>query len=411
MIQYTRLYITLLLFFVCACSTEAPQRTGTVDQTTPFALLPATYTNISFQNTLTDTEELNVFKYRNYYDGGGVGLGDFNQDGWLDIYLTANQTENKLYLNKGNFWFEDITRSAGVAGRRKWSTGVSIADVNGDGLLDIYVCNSGDVKGDSKANELFINLGNQADGTPRFEDQAARYGLADTGYSTHASFFDYDHDGDLDVYLMNNTSRPISSFTDRQIREERHETGGDKLFRNDEGRFVDVSEEAGIWGSEIGFGLAVTVGDVNNDGWQDVYISNDFFERDYLYINQQNGTFQDELEDWMPYISQSSMGADMADVNNDGFLDLYVTDMLPEDDNRLKTTSTFDRWTPYQNGLAEGFYHQLMRNMLHVNNQNNSFSEIGLMAGGCAHRLELEPANCRLRYGWVVRYLCHQWHL
>ena len=372
--------ICIILLGLSGCASEA-ERSGSVDRSTFFAILPPSYTNIQFQNRLTDTDDFNVFTYRNYYDGGGVGLGDFNGDGMLDVYFTANQTPNRLYLNEGDFWFEDVTREAGVGGRQKWATGVAVADVNGDGLLDIYVCNSGDVEGDSRENELFVNQGVREDGTPYFDEQAAAYGLADAGYATHAAFFDYDNDGDLDLYLMNNTSRPISSFTDRQIRHVRHETGGDKLFENTGGTFEDVSEKAGIYGSEIGFGLGVTVGDVNNDGWLDIYISNDFFERDYLYMNQQDGTFRDELASWMPYISQSSMGADIADIDNDGYLDLYVTDMLPDNNKRLKTTSTFDSWQAYQNGLKEDLYHQFMRNMLHLNSQGNTFSEVGLLAG------------------------------
>ena len=349
-----------------------------------FTQLPAAYTRIDFENRLTDTDKFNVFTYRNYYDGGGVGLADLNNDGLLDVYFTANRLDNRLYLNRGDFLFEDVTDKAGVAGRHKWATGVSIADVNGDGLLDIYVCNSGDVQGDDRANELFINQGVDADGVPRFEEQAADFGLADQSYSTHAAFFDYDKDDDLDLYLMNNTSRPLSEFTVQNVRHVRHDGGGDRLYRNDGQTFTDVSEAAGIYGSEIGFGLGVTVGDVDDDGWLDVYISNDFFERDYLYLNNRDGTFREAIKDGMRHISLSSMGADMADVNNDGLPEIYVTDMLPEADRRLKTTSTFDSWRTYQNGLDNDFYHQFMRNMLHLNNGDGAFSEIGLIAGVAA---------------------------
>ncbi len=349
-----------------------------------FTSLPPAFTRIDFENRLTDTPKFNVFTYRNYYDGGGVGLADLNNDGLLDVYLTANQLPNRLYLNKGDLLFEDVTQQAGVAGEHKWATGVSIADVNGDGLLDIYVSNSGDVPGDDRANELFINQGLDSDGVPRFEEQAAAYGIADRSHSTHAAFFDYDKDGDLDLYLMNNTSRPLSTFTVQNIRDTRHEGGGDKLYRNEGDTFVDVSAAAGIYGSEIGFGLGVTVGDVNNDGWLDIYISNDFFERDYLYLNNQDGTFRETIEEAMRHISLSSMGADMADVNNDGFAEIYVTEMLPDDDRRLKTTSTFDTWRTYQNGIDNGFYRQFMRNMLHRNNGDGTFSEIGQIAGVAA---------------------------
>ncbi len=387
----SRILVPLLAVLLAGCAQQDAARPDVAVETL-FTQLPTAYTRIDFENRLTDTPKFNVFTYRNYYDGGGVGLADLNNDGLLDVYFTANLTPNKLYLNKGDFLFEDVTGKAGVAGRHKWSTGVSIADVNGDGLLDIYVSNSGDVPGDDRANELFINQGPDSDGVPRFREQAAGYGLADKSHSTHAAFFDYDKDGDLDCYLMNNTSRPLSSFTVQNIRDERHEGGGDKLYRNDTGSgsgtgsvvFTDVSEEAGIYGSEIGFGLGVTVGDVDGDGWLDIYISNDFFERDYLYINNQDGTFREEVEARMRHISLSSMGADMADINNDGFAEIYVTDMLPDTDRRLKMTSTFDSWRTYQNGIKNGFYHQFMRNMLHRNNGNGTFSEIGLIAGVAA---------------------------
>ena len=348
---------------------------------TLFSRLPASATGIDFENRLVDTEEVNVFTYRNYYNGGGVGIGDVNGDSLPDIYLTANQQPNKLFLNRGDFRFEDVTEKAGVGGERAWSTGVSVVDINGDGRLDLYVSNAGNYQGDDRANELFINQGTGADGVPTFTEEAAAYGLADEGTSTHAAFFDYDRDGDLDVYVLNNSFRPVSSFGLRNIRHERHEGGGDKLYRNDDGRFTDVSEEAGIYGSEIGFGLGVTVGDVDRDGWPDVYVSNDFFERDYLYLNQHDGTFREVNAEAMPYLSLSSMGADMADLNGDGYPEIFVTDMLPESDERLKTTSTYEGWNVYQAKLKSDYGHQFMRNMLHLNRADGTFSEIGQIAG------------------------------
>ncbi|MFT6722805.1 MAG: hypothetical protein ACJA1V_000869, partial [Flavobacteriaceae bacterium] len=277
---------------------------------------------LDFENELVFSNEFNVYTYRNFYNGGGVAIGDINNDGLADIYLTANQKSNQLFLNKGNFTFENITESAGVKGNKAWSTGVSMVDINADGLLDIYVCNSGDVQGDSKQNELFINQGNNS-----FIESAEAFGLADQGFSTHASFFDYDKDGDLDVYLLNNSYQAIGSFDlRRNERPKRDVLGGDKLLENQEGVFVDVSEKAGIYGSVIGFGLGVTVGDVNNDGWEDIYVSNDFFERDYLYINNQNGTFKESLTESINSISGASMGADMADINNDQKADIFVTE-------------------------------------------------------------------------------------
>jgi hypothetical protein len=252
-----------------------------------------------------------------------------------------------------------------------------MVDINADGWLDIYVCNSGDVGGDNKQNELFIN---QQDGT--FKEMAADYGIDDKGYSTHAAFFDYDKDGDLDMYLLNNSYRAISSFNPKiNIRNKRDEVGGDKLFRNDGESFTDVSESAGIYGSEIGFGLGVTVGDIDQDGWDDIYISNDFFEKDYIYMNNGDGTFQEDLENQMASISVASMGADMADLNNDGFSEIFVTEMLPSDEKRIKTKTTFENWDKYVSNIENGYYHQFTRNMLHLNNGDQSFTEVGRFAG------------------------------
>ncbi len=343
-----------------------------------FQQLPSFKTNVDFNNKLIYSEDFNIFTYRNYYNGGGVGLGDINNDGLLDIYFTSNLNKNKLYLNKGNFEFEDITEKANVGGEKSWSTGVSLTDINGDGYLDIYVSNSGDIKGDNKQNELFINNGNLT-----FTEKAEEYGLNDKGYSTHAAFFDYDNDGDLDCYLLNNSYKGGFRITSigKDQRPVRDSVGGDKFFRNENGIFKDISEEAGIYGSVIGFGLGVTVGDVNNDGWMDIYVSNDFFERDYLYINQKNGTFSEELENQIRSISAASMGADMADINNDGKSDIFITDMLPEPDERIKTVTTFDSWDRHQLIKNSGYWNQFTRNTLQLNNGNKTFSEIGRLTG------------------------------
>ncbi len=363
------LYLLSFVVFVASCA-EA-------EKDFLFELKTAEETQISFENTLSFSNEFNVYTYRNFYNGGGVSIGDINNDGWSDIYLTSNQNQNKLYLNKGGFVFEDITDEAGVGGSRAWSTGVTMVDVNADGLLDIYVCNSGDVAGDNTQNELFINKG---DG--KFEEMAEAYGLADPGYSTHASFFDYDKDGDLDVYLLNNSYQAIGSFDlRRNERPKRDELGGDKLLENREGVFVDVSEKAGIYGSVIGFGLGVTVGDVNNDGWEDIYVSNDFFERDYLYINNQDGTFSEKLTESIGSISGASMGADMADIDNDGAADIFVTEMLPSEYERLKSVTTFENWDKYKYNVDNDYFHQFTRNTLQLNNTDGTFSEIGRLAG------------------------------
>lgn len=358
--------------WACGGQQEAAKK----DPNTLFKLLTPQQTGIDFQNTLTAQADLDVFRYRNFYNGGGVGIGDFNNDGLPDVYVTSNMGENKLYVNKGNWKFEDITRKAGVAGAKSWSTGVSIADVNGDGLLDIYVSNSGDVKGGNRGNELFINNGNLT-----FTDKAEEFGLADKGFTTHSAFFDYDKDGDLDCYILNNSFRPVSTLGYKNLRHQRDELGGHKLYRNDDGKFVDVSEGAGIYGSVIGFGLGVTVGDIDQDNWPDLYISNDFYERDYLYINNHDGTFTEQIEKYMGHLSMFSMGADLADINNDGCADIFSTDMLPEDDYRLKTLVAFETYDVYQLRLRNGYYHQFMRNMLHLNEGDGTFSEIGQLAG------------------------------
>jgi hypothetical protein len=345
--MFKHLYLPVVLLAVCsmACRQPTPEAGSSASQTKLFSLLPASETGIDFRNDLVYDRDFNIYRYRNFYNGGGAGIGDVNNDGLPDVFFSSNMGENRLYLNKGNWKFEDVTAKAGVAGKGSWSTGVAMADVNGDGRLDIYVCNSGISRSDekeehlfSRENELYINNG---DGT--FSEKAKEFGLADRGLSTHAAFFDYDKDGDLDAYILNNSFRAIGSFDLRKnLRFTRDSLGGHKLFRNDNGHFTDVSQEAGILGSIIAFGLGVTVGDTDMDGWQDIYVSNDFFERDYLYHNNGDGTFSEVLEKEMRHISAASMGADMADINNDARPDIFVTDMLPEPDRRLKTTTSFD---------------------------------------------------------------------
>ncbi len=362
----------------------------TKKEETLFETVPASETGIDFVNRSLDKKEFNIFNYRNFYNGGGVAIGDINNDGFADVFVTSNFEENKLYLNKGNvnevsFKFEDITKKAGIIEKKFWSTGATFADVNGDGLMDIYICNSG--SRDDRGNQLYINQGVK-NGIPTFKEQAKEYGLVDGGLSTHAAFFDYDRDGDLDMYLLNNSFTPIDKLGYTNIRNNRDKLGGDKLFRNDldnnakNGKpyFTDVSAEAGIYGSLIGFGLGITIGDVNNDNWLDIYISNDFYERDYLYINQKNGTFKEDLENQMQHISLSSMGADVADINNDGQADIFVTDMLPGDDIRLKTTSTNEGYDLFDFKLKQDYWYQYQRNMLHLNNGDGTFSEVAQMA-------------------------------
>jgi enediyne biosynthesis protein E4 len=345
-------------------------------------------TGINFTNTITNTKDFNIFSYRNFYNGGGAAIGDINNDGLADVFFTANMGSNKLYVNKGNWQFDDVSEKAGITETNKWSTGVVMVDINNDGWLDIYVCNAGFQKNMPQENALFINNHDLT-----FTDKAKEYGLADAGYTTHAAFFDYDLDGDLDCYILNNSFIPVNTLNYSNKRELRAEDwpvadflkgGGDHLMRNDAGKFTDVSKEAGIYGSLIGFGLGVTVGDVNNDGYPDIYVSNDFFERDYLYINKKNGTFTEELEQRMQHISHSSMGADMADVNNDGYPDIFVTEMLPGDDYRLKTTTAFESVDIQRLKVKSGFYNQFMQNTLQINNQNGEFVETAFYSGVAA---------------------------
>jgi enediyne biosynthesis protein E4 len=374
---FIRIIGWLIPLILCGCGKHPGERTGNQ----LFTLLPGSVTHAEFVNHLDYDEQLkkkfNIYTFRNFYNGGGVALGDVNNDGLPDIFMVSNTGPDALYLNKGNFEFEDISVQAGIQGKGHWSTGVSIADVNGDGWTDIYICNSGNLGGNDNRNKLYINNRNLT-----FSEKADEYGIGGTGNSTQGVFFDYDKDGDLDLYLLNNYSKAIGSFNlKKNQRLVRDSLGGDKLFRNDGNMFTDVSAEAGIYGSVIGFGLGVTVGDIDQDGWMDIYVSNDFFERDYLYINKHDGTFRETLTDMMPSISAASMGADMADINNDHYPEIFATDMVPEHNDRLKTKTTFDNWEGYKANADNGYYYQFTRNMLQLNNADGTFSEIGRFAG------------------------------
>jgi hypothetical protein len=342
-------------------------------------------TGINFQNNVEDGNLENSFLFRNFYNGGGVAIGDINNDGLADVLLTSNTGANKLYLNKGNFKFDDISDKAGIINDDKWNTGVVFADVNGDGWLDIYVCSSGHMSTGNRKNKLYINNHNLT-----FTESASQYGLDISAYTTQVSFFDYDMDGDLDCFMINNSPIPVNQlqFSNRRDLPEKEwpvadflKGGGDHLFRNDNGHFVEVTKQAGIHGTLISFGLGVSVGDINGDNYPDVFVSNDSYERDYLYINQKDGTFKDELEDWMQHISFSSMGADSADINNDGYPDLFTTDMLPLNDYRLKTTGAFDNIDLFNAKLKAGFYYQYTQNCLQLNDKNGMFKEIANYSG------------------------------
>jgi enediyne biosynthesis protein E4 len=341
-----------------------------------FSLLPAKKTGVTFNNMLIESATHNIITYEYFYNGGGVAAGDFNNDGLIDLYFTANQQPNKLYLNKGNLQFKDITKQAGAAGKPGWKTGVSVADVNGDGWLDIYVCYSGDAAPADRANQLLINNGNLT-----FTDRAKEMGVADEGYTTHAAFFDYDRDGDLDLYVLNHNIKNLRNFDAAFVKKMTDPYAGDRLYENLNGKFIDVSRNAGIISNPLGYGLGINVADINNDGWPDMYIANDYIEEDYLYINNKNGTFTQSLKTSLGHISNFSMGVDIADINNDGLVDIFTLDMLPEDNRRQKLLYAPDNYELYNNALQNGFYHQLMRNMLQINNGNGTFSEVGQLAG------------------------------
>jgi hypothetical protein len=376
-IPTNRFLLPVCTFLLLAsCNSREP----VTKQDVLFELLPASETGIHFNNRVTDTKEFNIFKYRNFYNGGGVAIGDVNHDGRPDIFFTSNQHDNQLYLNKGNWQFEEVAARSGLTSTHNWHTGVTMVDINGDGWLDIYVCNGGDIEGDDRANELYINQKNG-----QFKEEAHAYGLDDHGISTQAVFFDYDHDGDLDCFVLNNSNKSVESFGySRKLRQIRDPENGDRLYRNDNGHFTDVSQQAGIYGSAIAFGLGVTVGDLNNDGWEDLYVSNDFFERDYLYLNQHDGTFRELIGDAMGHMSQGSMGSDMADINNDGWLDIFTTEMLPESDYRLKTTIKFDEYDIVNAKNQLDYHHQFTSNCLQLNNQDGTFSDIAQLSGADA---------------------------
>ena len=370
-------FFILVIFFSCKQSSKQ----------TLFTLIQNT--NIDFENNIKETKSLNVFNYRNFYNGGGVAIGDLNNDGLADIFFTANQGSNKLYLNKGDFKFVDISDKAGFIKKEQWSTGVTFVDVNADGWLDIYVCNAANLF-DSflRKNQLFINNHDLT-----FTEEATKFGLDNSGYTTQASFFDYDLDGDLDCFMVNNSPIPVNTLNYANMRDlpankwtvaNFLKGGGDHLYRNDSGYYKEVTKVAGIHGSLISLGLGVTVSDVNMDGFPDIYVSNDFFERDYLYINQQNGTFRDELEQRIQHTSLSSMGADIQDINNDGFPDIFTTDMLPGEDYRLKTNSSFESYDVFKLKQNQGFYNQFTQNALQVNKANGTFLETAFYSGVAA---------------------------
>ena len=352
-----------------------------------FTKLEPSSTGISFSNDIKEDESYNILTYEYLYNGGGVSVGDVNNDGLTDIMLTGNMVPNKLYLNKGGMKFEDITSAAGVQGRTKWKTGTVMADVNGDGLLDIFVCYSGPGSDADRADELYINEG-MRNGVPHFRESAQAYGLDAPGtYTTTVAFFDMDKDGDLDMFMVNHADMFFNPFFNiEKLRSTRHPKFGNRLYRNDGGHFKDISDSAGIFGGGLNFGLSASISDINQDGWPDVYVTNDYDERDFLYLNNRNGTFREVLTQATGHISQFAMGSDIEDYNNDGLPDVMVVDMLPEGDRRQKLLKGADDYERFTLRYRSGYHKQIMRNSLQLNNGIDSsgtpiFSEIGQLAG------------------------------
>jgi hypothetical protein len=331
---------------------------------------------ITFKNMISENEEHNALTYENLYNGGGVGTGDINNDGLDDIFFISNMGYNKLYLNLGGFKFKDITASAGVGGREGWKSGVTMVDINGDDLLDIYVCYSGKETPDARRNQLFINKGNL-----KFEEKAKSYGIDDPTYTTVGAFFDFDLDGDLDLFILATNVKVIRGMEFDQARTMSDPYAGDKLFRNDGDHFVDVTKASGILSTALGYGLGVAISDINKDGWPDIYVTNDYIEPDYLYINKGNGTFTNALADYIQHISFSAMGCDVSDFNNDTWPDIFTADMLPEENARQKLLYVPENYMEYALNVMQGFYHSTQRDMLQLNNGNGTFSEIGQLAG------------------------------
>lgn len=360
---------------------------------TLFESMSPASTGVNFKNILRETDDFHVLKYGYFYNGGGVAVGDVNNDGLADIYFTGNLVGSRLYLNKGNWKFEEVAEKAGVFADGLWNTGVTMADVNGDGWLDMYVCRSAAAHPMRRENLLFINDGPQEEeGEVHFTEMGVLLGVADQGYGTQAAFFDYDRDGDLDLYVLNHSVQDYAGFSRLmpEDREKKNAFYGDKLYRNElipapdippGGGFSDVTQESGILTNVLGFGLGIAIADLNRDGWPDIYVSNDYNENDYFYLNQQDGTFQEQISGYFDHVSMFSMGSDIADINNDGLPDLMTLDMLPEDNYRLKMTSGPDHYDKYQRLVGAGFHHQTMRNMLQLNQGNGAFAEVGQLAG------------------------------
>lgn len=385
----TLTYLLLLILFFISCNKSSSEQNNADEegekQEPIFTLLFPDKTNIDFQNIINEGLNTNVLMYEYFYNGGGVAVGDVNGDGLEDLYFTSNMQQNKLYLNKNKMQFQDITTHAGVAGREgPWKTGTTMVDINADGKLDIYVCHSGNLQPEKKANELFINQGNGADGIPTFVEQAAKFGLDSPASSTNAYFFDADKDGDLDMFLLNHNikSLPVldKARTAALIKDD-DKVSGSRFYKNDKGFFRDITQQSGIQSSALSYGLGAGIADLNQDSWPDIYVSNDYAVPDRLYINNKNGSFREVSHEQLGHTSNFSMGNDVADINNDLLPDIFTLDMLPEDNRRQKLLMAPDNYDKFDLGVRSGFHYQYMRNMLHLNNGNGTFSEIGQVSG------------------------------
>ncbi len=371
-------FFSLLLFLSCDHKTAQP---------VIFQVLDHNKTGLDFSNVLHPTKDFNVFKYMYFYNGSGVGAGDFNNDGKIDLFFSSNQGKNKMYLNEGKLKFKDVTDEAEIPEDGAWSTGVSVVDINNDGLLDIYICRVGNYETLHSKNQLLICQGIDKNGVPHYKDEAHEYGLDFSGFSTQAVFFDYDGDGDLDMFLLNHSVHQNGTFAPRDVFLGTYNAlSGDRMYRNDgNNKFTDVTRECGINSSAISYGLGIAASDIDLDGWPDLYVGNDFHENDYLYINQHNGKFKEDLTNRIMHTSQFSMGVDVADINNDAYPDIISMDMLPSDPRILKSSLGEDEYNTFYMKIGYGYNYQYTRNNLQLNRRNGMFSEIGLVLRGCRY--------------------------
>lgn len=370
MLPSHQISLVLISLFVVACQQDRAD--------SMFTEMSRQKTGVDFRNLLKEDENFNIFKYQYFNNGGGLAVGDFNNDGLQDLVFTGNMVKNRLFVNEGDFHFEDHTTSSGIAEKEGWCTGATTVDINEDGWLDLYICRAGYPFDDLRTNLLFINNGDLT-----FSEKAAEYGIADEAFSTHSAFFDYDLDGDLDLFVLNHSTVEYSrgSLEVLDIRNKKNPDFTNKLFRNDNGHFTNVTEEAGIFGNVLTFSLGLSIADINQDGWPDIYVGNDFNEPDYLFINQKDGRFEDQASAWFDHMAMFSMGSDIADINNDGLPDLVSLDMLPESNYQQKMHSGADNFDKVDLLAKGGFLHQSSRNMLQLNSGDSRFTEIGQFAG------------------------------